>query len=147
MMGGDAWVPFCALEYFIMITKQKDNTESETKKTSKFPNIVRPQWWDGTPPKHWVTTLHSSSPTPGIPPHMVVRSRASCQAVNRDGDLESSCSRACYLLLAFLLYLSSLTLSLLLSPLCLLITPEFSFLLLPLQCESMTVRLSWSCYT
>ena len=33
--------PFCALEYFIMITKQKDNKESKTKKTSKFPNIAR----------------------------------------------------------------------------------------------------------
>ena len=35
--------PFCALEYFIMITKQKDNKESETKKTSEFPNIARLQ--------------------------------------------------------------------------------------------------------
>ena len=35
--------PLYALEYFIMITKQRDNKESETKKTSKFPNIVRPQ--------------------------------------------------------------------------------------------------------
>jgi len=35
--------PLCALEYFIMITKQRDNKESETKKTSEFPNIVRLQ--------------------------------------------------------------------------------------------------------
>jgi len=32
-----------ALEYFIIITKQRDNKESEIKKTSEFPNIVRPQ--------------------------------------------------------------------------------------------------------
>ena len=31
-----------------MITKQKDNKESETKKTSKFPNIVKSHWWDST---------------------------------------------------------------------------------------------------
>jgi len=61
-----AWIPLCALEYFIMITKQRDNKESETKKTSKFPNIVRSQWWDSTPPKYWVTAPYSSSPTPGI---------------------------------------------------------------------------------
>jgi len=34
--------PFYALEYFIMITKQKDNKESKTKKTSKFPILARP---------------------------------------------------------------------------------------------------------
>jgi len=34
--------PFCALEYFIMITKQKDNKESETKKTFEFPILPRP---------------------------------------------------------------------------------------------------------
>jgi len=43
MMGVYAFVPFCALEYFIMITKQRDNKESEIKKTSEFPNIARPQ--------------------------------------------------------------------------------------------------------
>ena len=35
--------PLCALEYFIMITKQRDNKENETKKTSEFPNIIRLQ--------------------------------------------------------------------------------------------------------
>ena len=37
------FVPLCALEYFIMITKQGDNKESETMKTSEFPNTARPQ--------------------------------------------------------------------------------------------------------
>ena len=146
-MEGNDWVPFCALEYFIMITKQKDNKESETKKTSEFPNIVRSQWWDGASPEHWVTTPHSSIPTPGILLCMVVGSQASCWAVDKDSDLELFCSWAHYLLLAFLLHLFSLSLSLLLSPLCLLITLESSFLLLPLRCEFATVQLSWSCYT
>jgi len=35
--------PLCTLEYFIMITKQRDNKESEIKKTSEFPNIIRLQ--------------------------------------------------------------------------------------------------------
>ena len=105
-----AWVPFCALEYFIMITKQRDNKESETKKTSEFPNIVRLHWWNGAPPKHWVTVPYSFSPTPGILPHMMARSQVSCQAVDRDGNLESSCSQARYLYLAFLLPLFSASL-------------------------------------
>jgi len=42
MMGVYAWFPSCALEYFIMITKQKNNKESETKKTSEFPILARP---------------------------------------------------------------------------------------------------------
>jgi len=42
IMGYDTWFPFCALEYFIMITKQKDNKKSETKKTSKFLILARP---------------------------------------------------------------------------------------------------------
>ena len=43
MIGVYVSVLFCALEYFIMITKQRDNKESETKKTSEFPNRVRLQ--------------------------------------------------------------------------------------------------------
>jgi len=41
---GDVMLFFSSyvLEYFIMITKQKDNKESETKKISKFPILARP---------------------------------------------------------------------------------------------------------
>jgi len=41
---GDVMLFFssCVLEYFIMITKQKDNKESETKKISEFPILARP---------------------------------------------------------------------------------------------------------
>jgi len=66
MMGVCTWVPFCALEYFIKITKQRDNKESETKKTSKFPNIARLTWWGSTSPKHLVTACYSFSPTSGV---------------------------------------------------------------------------------
>jgi len=146
-MGVYASVPFCALEYFIMITKQRDNKESETKKTSEFPNIVRPQWWDSTPPKHWVTTPYSSSSTPGILPHTMVGSQLSCQAVDRDSNLKLSYSWAHYLYLTFLLPLSSASLFFFLPLLCLLTPPDFNFPPLPLRCSSVVARLSWSCYT
>jgi len=84
-------------------------------------------------------SLHTN-PTPGILPHMVDRSQASCWVVDRDGDPELSCSQICYLHLFFLLHLSSLSLSLFLPPLCLLITLESSFFLLLLQCEPTTVQ-------
>ena len=56
--------------------------------------------------EHWVATSWSSNPTPRILLCTMVRSQASCWAVDGDGDLELSCPRACYLHLAFLLPLS-----------------------------------------
>jgi len=41
MMEGKYYCPFCALEYFIRITKQQYNKRKETKRTSKFPKIIR----------------------------------------------------------------------------------------------------------
>ena len=51
-----------------------------------------------------------------------------------------------YLHLTFFLRLSSLSLSLFLSPLCFLISLGSSFLLLLLWCDSALTQLSWSCY-
>ena len=61
-------------------------------------------------PKHWVITFWSSNPTPRILLYMVVRSWASCWAVDGDGDLKLSCPWAHYLYLVFLLSLSSASL-------------------------------------
>jgi len=110
-MGGKSLFPLCALEYFIRITKQWYNKRKETKKTPKFPKIVRVKWWDGTSPDHLATTPYSSNPTPRDLLWMIDGSWAFWWAVERDGDLELSCSRACYLYqtaLLLSLYLTSL---------------------------------------
>jgi len=133
---------FCALEYFIKITKQRDNKENETKKTSEFPNMARLQWWDGASPEHWVTISYFSSPTLEILPQAMVGSQASCWAVDGDSGLEPSCSWACYLYLAFLLPLSSTSLLFSLPLLCLLTPPDSNFLLLLLQCDAAVAWLS-----
>jgi len=116
-----------------MITKQRDNKESETKKTSEFPNIARPQWWDGALPKHWLTTPHSLSPTLGTLPHTMVRSQASWWTIGRDSGLEPSCPHTHFLCLAFLLLLSSASLFFSLPLLCTLTSLSSSFLLPPLR--------------
>jgi len=97
-------------------------------------------------PSHWLTAPYSSSPTLGTLPHRMVRSQASCQAIDKNSDLKSSCSRAHYLHLAFLLPLFSVSLFFSLPLLCLL-TPLYSnSLILPLWCNSVVSQLSWSCY-
>jgi len=95
-------------------------------------------------------TLANYSPlfslTLGTLPCTMVGSWASWQAINRDGDLELSCSWVHFLHLAFLLSLFSASLFFSL-PLLYLLTPLYSnFLPLPLQCDSVVARLSWSCY-
>jgi len=146
MIGVYAWVPFHALEYFIMITKQRDNKENETKKTSEFPNIAKPQWWDSAFSKHWLTTPRPLSPTLGTLPRMMVGSRASWRTVGRDSSLEPSCSCVRFLHLAFLLLLFSASLFFSLPLLCTLTSLTSSFLLLPLWGDFTIVRLSRSCY-
>jgi len=140
---------FCSLlcpRVFYYDYKAKRQQRKWDKENLWIPKHSRLQWWNGTPPEHWLTAPHSSSPTLGTLSCMMVGSRASCQAVDRDGDLKSSCSWACYLHLAFLLPLSSASLFFSLPLLCLL-TPLYSnSLLLPLRYDSMVSRLSLSCY-
>jgi len=146
MMGLYAIVPFCALGYFIMTTKQRDNKESETKKTSKFPILASPQRWYGAPPKHQLTAPHQSSPTLGTLPCTMVRPWVFWQTVGRDGGLEPSCPRMRFLHLIFLLLLSLASQSFLLPLLCILTFLPSSFLRPPLRDGLAMVRLSWSCY-
>ena len=59
-----------------------------------------------TKPNPRVVPLHtpySSSPTPGILPCTISGSQASCQTVDKNGNLKSFCPQACYLHLTFLL--------------------------------------------
>jgi len=126
--------------------KAKRQQRKWDKETSEFPNIARPQWWDGVPPEHWLTTPHSSSPTLGTLPHTMVGPWASWWTVGRDGGLELSCSRARFLHLAFLLLLFSASLFFSLPLLCTLTSLTSSFLLLLLQGDFAMVQLSWSCY-
>jgi len=110
-MGGKSLFPLCALEYFIRITKQWYNKRKETKKTPKFPKIVRVKWWDSTSSDHLATTSHFSNPTPRDLLWMIDGSRVFWWAVERGSDLKSSCSRAhCLYQTALLLslYLTSL---------------------------------------
>jgi len=68
-MGGKVFFcPFCALEYFIRITKQWYNKRKETKKNSKFPKIVRVKWWDSTSSDHSVTTVRLANSKARIKP-------------------------------------------------------------------------------
>jgi len=146
VMGVWCFFFFHALEYFIMITKQRDNKESGTKKTSEFPILARPQWWYSVPPEHRLTPPCYSSPTPGTLPRMMVRPRASWQTMGRDSSLEPSCSCAHFLHLTFLLLLFSASQFFLLPLLCILTFLSSSFLLLPLRGDFAMVWLSWSCY-
>ena len=126
--------------------KAKRQQRKRDKETSEFPNIARPQWWDDALPKHWLTTLRSSSPTPGTLPCTMVGPRASWWAIGKDGDLKPSCSRVHLLHLAFLLLLSSASLFFSLPLLCLLTLLYSNFLPLPLWGGSTVAQLSWSCY-
>ena len=131
---------FCALEYFIRIIKQWYNKRKETKKTSKFPKIVRGKWWDGTTPNHLATTPHSSNPTPRDLLWTIDGSWAFWWTIEKDSNLKSSCSWVCYfyqtpllssLYLTFLSGLSSPSTT----PLYLIISLSLSVLLLSLQCS------------
>jgi len=126
--------------------KAKRQQRKWDKETSEFPNIARLQWWDSAPSKHWLTASCSSSPTLGTLPRMMVRPQASWRAIGKDGGLESSCSRACFLHLAFLLLLSSASLFFSLPLLCTLTSLTSSFFLLLLRGDFAIVWLSWSCY-
>ena len=84
---GRVYFPLCALEYFIRITKQRYNKRKETKKTLKFPKIVRVKWWDSTSPNHLATTPHSSNPTLGVLLSTIDGSWAFWWAIERGSDL------------------------------------------------------------
>jgi len=117
--------------HFLLYSKSKIKEKEKEKKRNINNNLA---------------VLPSHNTTLGTLSHMMVRSRASCRAVDRNSNLEPSCSRACYFHLVFLLPLSSAFLSFSLPLLCLL-TPLYSnFLPLPLQCNSVVAWLSWSCY-
>jgi len=139
-MGGRLLFSLCALEYFIRITKQWYNKRKETKKTSKFPKIVRGKWWDGTSPDHLPTAPYSSNPTPRVLLSTIDGSRAFWWAIERDSNLELSCSRAHYLHqtpLLSSLYLTSLPdlSSSSTTPLYFITSSSLSLLLLGLWCN------------
>jgi len=107
--------------------KAKRQQRKWDKETSEFPNIARLQWWDSTPPEHWLTAPCSSSPTLGTLSCTMVGPRASWWAIGRDGSLVPFCSWACFLHLAFLLLLSSASLFFSLPLLCTLLWLPVSF--------------------
>jgi len=133
--------PFCALEYFIRITNQQYNKRKETKKTSKFPKIVKVKWWNGIFPNYLATTSHFSNPTLGVLLLTMDGSQAFCWAIERDGNLKSFCSWV-YCLhqtpLFSSLYLTSLPdlSSPSTTPLYLITSLSLSLLLLGLWCSS-----------
>jgi len=126
--------------------KAKRQQRKWDRETSEFPNITRPQWWDSAPPKHWLTTPRSSSPTLETLPCTMVKPRASWRTVGRNSDLESSCARARFLHLAFLLLLSSASLFFSLPLPCILTFLTSGFLLLLLWGIFAMIWLSWYCY-
>ena len=120
--------------------RQWYNKRKETKKTPKFPKIVRVKWWDGTSLDHLATTPHSSNPTPRDLLWMIDGSQAFWWAVERGSNLKLSYSQAhCLHQTALLLSLHLTSLSDLSSPsttpLYLITSLSLSLLLLGLQCS------------